>query len=833
MAKWRTFKSPFVDSNPSSRRAALNAGKARASQLLDRGQTEAALAILEPLAADYQNDSDLQMMLGMCHASLGDPDAAVSHYERAYALDKIPVALFPMGLAYLQLAMYGSALHAFDESKRRGLPPPGEMQTVLEQLRQDVGAMAGEMGLSMEKAIAGLREMERGTRWLERGDYARAIEANRAAIRLLGKWPVPHNNLALALFFDGQPAAAIAECRQVLAHKPENITAACNLVRILAWSGEREAAQEVWQPLRMHVPAELPMDALKLAEAAAVMDDDENVRRLLLPLADWSPEAIGDWRHYVQVQQFLATADANLGNPKAAQRRLRALDDDDRRIQALRDALRQGKSGLGLTPRFAYYYSYELVPRKVQQEFAALVEAAGDDSNPQAAKALKRFVARFPQLVVMAEKSIWDEDAVDFGLVTLRLVGTPAAHAALRRFAGSQAGSDEQRMNALLSVQASGGAQPGEAFRIFRNGAWTEIELRGFTIGPRKDRPPYKAKVAKLMEQGQAAMHAGQGAEAAALLRQAIDLEPRAYEAFNNLAAALDMTGDREASQAMLEHALAINPTYVFARVNLAVKLLEQDVNAAAACLAPLEALTSFTPEEFVFYQYGLAQVAIARKDYDVARSLLNMALSIAPDYEPATKLLAHLEEIEHHLGMGDFWEKAHERLVASYAEYRRRQQAKLATLTPSVADTVGIYSAEVLRPIAKAIAPWQRLTGLRKADLQRLVTEIMLEPATIEFLVNERLSDAECAALAAVLDAGGAMPQQQFRQAYGDDADESPWWQYTLPASAAGRLRLHCLLIETTVDKVVYLAIPAELREPLATVLRARRSGERSAHDA
>ena len=209
------------------------------------------------------------------------------------------------------------------------------------------------------------------------------------------------------------------------------------------------------------------------------------------------------------------------------------------------------------------------------------------------------------------------------------------------------------------------------------------------------------------MEQGQAAMRAGQGAEAVALLRQAIDLEPRAYEAFNNLAAALDMTGDREASRAMLERALAINPTYVFARVNLAVKLLERGCQMRLLrCLAPLEAHTSFTPEEFVFYQYGLAQVAIARKEYDAARSLLNMALSIAPDYEPATKLLAHLEEIEHHLGIGDFWEKAHERLVASYAEYRRRQQAKLATLTPSVADTVGVYSAEVLRPIAKAIAP-------------------------------------------------------------------------------------------------------------------------------
>ena len=66
-------------------------------------------------------------------------------------------------------------------------------------------------------------------------------------------------------------------------------------------------------------------------------------------------------------------------------------------------------------------------------------------------------------------------------------------------------------------------------------------------------------------------------------------------------------------------------------------------------------------------------------------------------------------------------------------------------------------------------------------------------------------------------------MPQQEFRAAYGDDAAESPWWQYTLPTSVAGRLRLQCLLAETTVAGVVYLAIPAELRGPLAAALRSR----------
>jgi len=826
MVKWRRPSNSSFRPTPSSSRATLNASKARASQLLERGQTEEALAIIEALADDYPREPDLQVMLGMCHYTLGDPDKAVIHYEQAYALDKNPAMWFPLGLAYLQLSMFGSALYAFNESKRRGMAPPDAMQPVLSRLRQDVGAMANAVRVPMEKAIAGLRDMERGTRWLDRADYTRAIEANRAAIGLLGHWPPPHNNLALALFFDGQPAAAIAECRQVLARDPENIMAASNLVRFLAWTGEGEAAQAVWQPLRLHIPIDLPADALKLAEAAAVMDDDESVRRLLLPLADWSPEAIGDWQHYVQVQHFLAAADANLGNPKAAKRRLRALDDDDPRVQKLRDALQQGKTGLGLTSRFAYYPSNELVPHKHLEEFGALVEAKEVGSDPQAVKAINRFVTRFPQLVVMAEKAIWDEGAVDFGLVTLRIVGTPAAHAALRRFAGSQAGSDEQRMNALLSLQASGGVQSGEVFRVWRNGAWHDTNLRSFAIGPRHDRLQYKAKVVKLIEQSQTAQHAGQWAEAVTLLRQATDLEPHAYEAFNNLAAALDKVGDREASTAMLERALAINPAYVFARVNLALKLIDQDVDAASEFLAPLEALTTFTPEEFMFYQLGLAQVAVARDDFEAARNLLRMSLSIAPDYAPATKLLASLDKTEYARGGGKIWEKMRERMAVRHAQYRGQQQAKLTTLAPSVADAVGIYTGDLLRPIAKALALPQRLSGLRKADLQRLVIEALLDPITIESLVDRRLRDPERVALAAVLDAGGSMPQQQFRQAFGDDAAESPWWQYTEPASVAGRLRLHCLLVETTATGTVYLAIPAELRAPLKTALRSRLSG-------
>lgn len=101
MAKWRRPNSLSFRPTPPDRRAALNAGKARARQLLDRGQIDEALPHLQRFVIDYPDDGDLQMMLGMCLFALGDSDTALIHYERAYALDKNPAVLFPLGLAYL------------------------------------------------------------------------------------------------------------------------------------------------------------------------------------------------------------------------------------------------------------------------------------------------------------------------------------------------------------------------------------------------------------------------------------------------------------------------------------------------------------------------------------------------------------------------------------------------------------------------------------------------------------------------------------------------------------------------------------------------------------
>ena len=462
MAKWRRPSNLAYGPGRKSRRAALEAAKEEATELMESDRLEEALDLLEPLTNDFPRDGVLHMMVGTCYLGVDDPDSALFYFEMAYEIDKEPAILLPLGLTYYQLEMYRSALYAFNESIRHGLPLSDDVQELREGLRQSVGAEAEEIGLPLDKALPGLREMEHAIRMLAYDEYGQANAASRKAIKILGDWPDPHTYLALGLYSDGQVPAAIAECRQTLARRPDSMITASTLIRFLAWSGDRAAAEAEWQQIRQRTPADPLQDGIPLAEAAAAVDDDESVHRLLLPLAEGPAEAVGGQLQYELLQLFLAIADANLGRPEAAEHRLRHLgdlgdpQDENSRPQLLIDALRQGKSGLGFTARFSYYTSADVAPGLVGSELAALAEAVVDGS-PGAAKALKQFVARNPQLILMAEKMIWEEDAVSNGLLMLRYMASPAAHAALRRFASSQAPTEEQRELALSYLKVSGG----------------------------------------------------------------------------------------------------------------------------------------------------------------------------------------------------------------------------------------------------------------------------------------------------------------------------------------------------------------------------------------
>ena len=346
-------RSPRSGQRPRGRRqhqAELQKYLDQAGDLLDLDRPQEAVELLEPLLDAYPPVAELHYYLGHAYVKIGDLWLGLEEYERAMGLGRNPGYWYPLAVVYANLKLNAHALRAFRQVLKHGVgdPTDDEIRQAIAWLEHDVLMVAQTLMLPMAQVERGLRHMEEGDRALQQGSYQVSIAANRRAIKLLGDWPPPRNNLSLALFHNGQPQEAVETARRVLAQYPENVQALSNAVRFLAWSGQEAEAQELWSRLRAVKPEE--DDArLKAAEAGAVMHDDEAVYELLKPLEKTKgirPDVPGLGQRAIQ---FLAIAEANLGK-RGAQRRLRSLLPTMPWLGDLYTALVDGRPGPGADP---------------------------------------------------------------------------------------------------------------------------------------------------------------------------------------------------------------------------------------------------------------------------------------------------------------------------------------------------------------------------------------------------------------------------------------------------------------------------------------------------
>ena len=788
----------------------------QADNLIDHGRTQEAIALLEPLLASYPRVADLHYYVGYAHVKAGDIWGGLAGYERALELSRDPSHWLPLASLYLELELNAHALHAFRQALERqaDVPMIDEVREMVDSLERGILETAHNLGLTVARVEKGLRYLEDGQRALHKNDFPACIGASQRAIKLLADWPPPRNNLSLALFYDGQPEKAIATARQVLLQAPDNVQALSNTIRFLAWTGQEADARVLWAQLKEITP-QGNSDRRKMAEAAAILNEDESVYCLLRPLAKSEGRRQGAPGLSWQTRLFLAVAEANTGR-RAARPHLKALRNNVPWAGELLAALEAGRPGPGWAERFPYFHSAEILPMPRIDEFVELVGREDETSPRRFRSQVARFVARFPQIVLMAEKMIWEDKQPGAGVAILATVATPAAYAAMRRFGLSQAGEDDVRMQALLSLIQAGEIAQDDTLRVWGGGEWREVQLRQYEVSD-EPKTQYRPDVARLLDQGLSAFQQDDYEKAERLFRRMLELEPRAREACNNLGTIHARRGEHAQAREMFQAALEIDPTYVFPRCNLAVYLLdEDDVEGADAMLQPLVSVTQFRPQEMAFYSYTQARILMHREEYEAARRALQAALQILPGYEPAESLLERLERITHlETGFESFMEQQRKRDQAK----RARLQAKLSTPEPALVEALSIYTKDVLTGMARVVVRWGGWSALRKAELIERIAAELGDPDNLERVVGD-LNEDEWAALRQVLARGGSMPWQDFDATYGNDLEESPYWQWHVPETTPGRLRLRGLLVETTVDGALLVAVPSELRQFLGEML-------------
>ena len=792
----------------------------QAERLIENDRATEAIDLLEPLLARYPRMANLHHIYGYACAQEGDLWGALDGYERARQLSRDPDLWLPLAWLYLDLEMNAHALLAF----RRALKSPAEASGVEEVLaivaglEDDIDTLATELGLSVSQVEKGLLYLESGGRSLQANDFQACITANRQAMRLLGDWPPPGNNLSMALFFEGKPQEAIDTARQVLAHDPDNMQALANAIRFLAWTGQEPEAQELWRKLRVLEPASVE-ERVKMAEAAAVLEQDSSVYELLKPFdkapgLDSLPISLGQ-----KAQYLLAIAEANLGK-RSARRHLRdlqgtiaipALD------QYLAD-LKAGRPGPGWADRFPYFPIHELIPWPRMEEFVELLDQEDHLPETRFRTRIDRFVQCFPQIVLVAERFLWEEKQPQIGIQMLEMIATPTAHAALRRFGLSQAGDDGSRQQALLALMEAGEISSEETLRFWSRGEWREIQLRQYEVS---DEPlaRFDPEIQELLTRGAHNLEQGNFQQAERLFRRVLELDPSVKEAYNNLGAVYGRQGDDARAKEMCQAALEFDPLYIHARCNLALYLIgEHDLKGAAKMLRPLSDLTRFHPQDLAFYSFVQARLAIEEGEYELAKNSLEVATEAWPDYEPAQELLSRLELLSR-IGPGfdDFFEQRKKRERAS----RARLQAALTVPAPSLRDALSLYTKEIMTGMGHVVMPWGGWSSLRKAELLEELLAALVEVDNLERITG-KLTGEEREALGWVLGQDGHLPWQEFDARYGNDLDESRYWQWHTPKTIMGRLRQRGLLVEATVEGELVVTVPLELR-PLLTDLLGR----------
>lgn len=232
--------------------------------------------------------------------------------------------------------------------------------------------------------------------------------------------------------------------------------------------------------------------------------------------------------------------------------------------------------------------------------------------------------------------------------------------------------------------------------------------------------------------------------------------------------------------------------------------------------LAPLAGVTCFHSQEMGFYAYTQARVLVQQEEYDAARRALQAVLRVLPDYELARELLDRLETIILlRRGFESFWEGQLQR----YRAARAQLQAKLSTSEPILTEALPLYTKNALTGMGYMAIRGGGWSALRKTELIELIIAELNAPVNLERVVGE-LGEDERTALRQVLAQGSAMPWQDFEAAYGNDLEESTYWQWHVPKTVMGRLRVRGLLAEATVDGELLVAVPSELRQGLRDML-------------
>lgn len=802
----------------------------RAYHFSEREQPEKALEVLEKVPAHYQRRAEFLFARGYTHQLLGNQFTAIEDFENVLrrAPRYLPTYL-GLAISYTNLELMRHAwLYAEKYLKKRPGDPGSEgvAEEILAEAKADIADQANQARIPFKQLEQAALPYERAQRFLAVGKFKQAKKELNTVVRLTPKWAPPRNDRSLVQFLLGRAEEAITEAETVLnTIDADDIDALGNLILFhhSLWQKEK-AAQYVERLQGLTLSSQYDeINLAKAIEALGLWEDDETLWRLAKDMLDIPTDALPGNSWYV-----LGAAAANTGHLSEAERLLKrskkegAISQEwvEEGLREVKKAKRRQKPVVGpsLTGRFPYTHFSQIWPAALMND---LFEQLNNIKDPSLVDSrVKRHVRRYPFVLLALRLILWnekDEILRELALDALVDHGNPKACAEIMQFATSQYGSDNQRMQALVKLRKSGYIEPSKNIRFWsaQEGEWSEISV--FTsVLEEPDFSHYHPRALELVDKSNHVLDEEPENEenqerVTRYLEQAIEIDPNCAIAIHNLGVHYLNRGREEDGQNLIRQSIEVEPDYLYGYTSLADIELEQgNLETCGEYLGRVLSSPSIAPNVMERTLEIQIQLSIEEEDLESARKHMKMLKKFNPENPQLVNWESMLRILDGISGLGDRWAK-------NVHRYRERQLKKPISADENLVACLNRITRESL---VGALRSWGLSTAGRKAEVMARLVVVMCDPERLSRYVDQELGQNEKEALAWVLEGEGIRSWKEFIERYGDDFDESPYWQYHDPETIPGLLRMKGLLAVGTLDECRVALIPADLRPLLKQIL-------------
>lgn len=482
----------------------------------------------------------------------------------------------------------------------------------------------GTLDLQLQRKERSIALAERCLEMLSLGRYKEAERAIRKALELVPHMPPFHNNLAMALIFQGRLDEAEAVEKNLLhTVDPDNAFAKGQLIQILYLRGNEDDANQQLNKL-VKTRCKTPDALMRLCQSFALLRRDADIVKLVR-------------RNRKQLSSYTrllhAAALANLGKASEAREALGKKFRLQAGLEVLSSAverLRKRQPAGTLDGRWDVVQPHERIPIDLWNQ---ALDAYDNDASP--------VVANGPLVdyaIQMVNES--PDTAVDIVQV-FTYFRHPRGDQALLDIANGQFGPDALRTECNLLLMELGIRENGEEYPLYMDG-----EVRGVqNVLIHEDAPAVEdipEEHLDLYEQSVEAMRDNNLIKALALSYQLQTHLPDNPIALGNYAAALIALGPKhhEEAEALLHRACEQHPSYPHSHANLILHYCQTgQLKKAEDVFKHFKLPREMHPGSMAWFQTANAHLLHTQGDLEGARESLEQAEKMDPEHKGIPKI--------------------------------------------------------------------------------------------------------------------------------------------------------------------------------------------------